>query len=128
VARTRAQNPFDPAYTILETVFWNQAREGRKYPFGVKTLVRLLTGNDYFERRRGRNLRDIEFFGRLERLRKREDTVVALFDRLADEGYIAWEQASFTPDGGDEEVTYRAPVLPQKGVEQLEGEEKLGWE
>ena len=123
-----ASQVFDPAYTILETVFWNQAREGRKYPFGVKTLVRLLTGNDFFERRRGRNLRDIEFFGRLERLRKREDTVVALFDRLADEGYIAWEQASFTPDGGDGEVTYRAPVLLPKGMEQLEGGEKLGWE
>jgi ATP-dependent DNA helicase RecQ len=123
-----ASQVFDPAYTILETVFWNQAREGRKYPFGVKTLVRLLTGNDYFERRRGRNLRDIEFFGRLERLRKREDTVVALFDRLADEEYITWEQASFTPDDGDEEVTYRVPVLLSKGMEQLEGGEKLGWE
>jgi len=123
-----ASQVFDPAYTILETVFWNQAREGRKYPFGVKTLVRLLTGNDFFERRRGRNLRDIEFFGRLERLRKREDTVIALLDRLADEGYITWEQASFTPDGGDDEVTYRVPVLLPKGMEQLEGGEKLGWE
>ena len=123
-----ASQVFDPAYTILETVFWNQAREGRKYPFGVKTLVRLLTGNDYFERRRGRNLRDIEFFGRLERLRKREDTVVALFDKLADEEYIAWGQASFTPDDGDGEVTYRVPMLLPKGMEQLESGEKLGWE
>ena len=122
-----ATQVFDPAYTILETVFWNQEREGRKYPFGVKTLVRLLTGNDYFERRRGRNLRDIEFFGRLERLRKREDTVIALFDRLAEEGYIAWKQASFTPEGGDE-VIYRVPVLLPKGVKQLESGEKLGWE
>jgi len=123
-----ASQVFDPAYTILETVFWNQAREGRKYPFGVKTLVRLLTGNDYFERRRGRNLRDIEFFGRLERLCKREDTVVALFDRLAEEGYIGWGQASFTPDGGDGEVTYRVPTLLPKGMQQLESGEKLGWE
>jgi ATP-dependent DNA helicase RecQ len=123
-----ASQVFDPAYTILETVFWSQEREGRRYPFGVKTLVRLLTGNDYFERRRGRNLRDIEFFGRLERLRKREDTVVALFDRLAAEGYIAWEQASFTPNDGDGEVSYRVPVLLPKGLEQLESGEKLGWE
>jgi ATP-dependent DNA helicase RecQ len=123
-----ASQVFDPAYTIVETVFWNQAREGRKYPFGVKTLVRLLTGNDYFERRRGRNLRDIAFFGRLERLRKREDTVIALFDRLAKEGYIAWEQASFTPNNSDNEVTYRVPVLLPKGVQQLESGEKLGWE
>jgi hypothetical protein len=123
-----ASQVFDPAYTILEMVFWNQTREGRKYPFGVKTLVRLLTGNDYFERRRGRNLRDIEFFGRLERLRKREGTVVALFDRLAKEGYITWEQASFTPNSGDREVRYRVPVLLPKGMEQLESGEKLGWE
>jgi ATP-dependent DNA helicase RecQ len=123
-----ASQVFDPAYTILETVFWNQAREGRKYPFGVNTLVRLLTGNDYFERRRGRNLRDIEFFGRLERLRKREDTIVALFDRLAEEEYIAWGQASFTPDDGDGEVTYRVPTLLPKGMQQLESGEKLGWE
>lgn len=41
-----ASQVFDPAYTILETVLWNQVRAGRKYPFGVKTLVRLLTGND----------------------------------------------------------------------------------
>ncbi|MEW6718491.1 MAG: helicase-related protein, partial [Chloroflexota bacterium] len=122
-----ASQVFDPAYTILETVFWNQAREGRKYSFGVKTLVRLLMGNDYFERRRGRNLRDIEFFGRLERLRKREDTMYALFDRLAAEGYIAWEQTAFTPDDGDSEVSYRVPVLLPKGVEQLESGEKLGW-
>jgi hypothetical protein len=51
---------------------------------------------------------------------------VALFDRLADEEYIAWEQVSFTPEDG--EVTYRAPVLLPKGIEQLEGGEKLGWE
>ncbi|MBC8446826.1 MAG: RecQ family ATP-dependent DNA helicase [Chloroflexi bacterium] len=119
---------FDPAYTILETVFWNQEREGRKYPFGLKTLVRLLTGNDYFERRRGRNLRDIEFFGRLERLRKKEDTVWELFERLAAEGYLAWEQASFTPEGDDGEVSYRVPVLLSKGVQQLASGEKLGWE
>lgn len=123
-----ASQVFDPAYTILETVFWNQEREGRKYPFGVKTLVRLLTGNDYFERRRGRNLRDIEFFGRLERLRNREKTVMALLDRLAVEGYITWEQASFTPDDGDKEITYRVPVLLPRGVERLESGEKLGWE
>ncbi|HID64253.1 MAG TPA: RecQ family ATP-dependent DNA helicase, partial [Anaerolineae bacterium] len=123
-----ASQVFDPAYTILETVFWNQAREGRKYPFGVKTLVRLLTGNDYFERRRGRNLRDIEFFGRLERLRKREKAVMGLFDRLAEEGYITWEQATFTPGGGDREVRYRVPVLLPKGMERLETGEKLGWE
>ena len=123
-----ASQVFDPTYTILETVLWNQAREGRKYPFGAKTLVRLLTGNDYFERRRGRNLRDIEFFGRLERLRKREDTVVALFDRLAEEEYIAWGQTSFTPDDGDGEVTYRVPTLLPKGMQQLESGEKLGWE
>jgi len=120
-----ASQVFDPAYTILETMFWNK---GRKYPFGVKTLVRLLTGDDYFERRHGRNLRDIEFFGRLERLRKREDTVVALFDRLAQEEYIAWGQASFTPDDGDGEVTYRVPTLLPKGMQQLESGEKLGWE
>jgi ATP-dependent DNA helicase RecQ len=123
-----ASQVFDPAYTILETVFWNQAQEGRKYPFGVKTLVRLLTGNDYFERRRGRNLRDIAFFGRLERLRKRENTVIALFDRLVKEGYITWEQTSFVPADGDSEVTYRAPALLPKGVQQLESGEKLGWE
>ena len=123
-----ATQVFDPAYTILETVFWNQERERRKYPFGVKTLVRLLTGNDYFERRRGRNLRDIVFFGRLDGLRKRESTVVALFDRLAEEGYIAWDQASFTPSNSDKKVTYRIPVLPPKGMKQLESGEKLGWE
>ena len=44
-------------------------------------------------------------------MRKRKDRVVALFDRLTDEEYIAWEQASFTPDDGDEEVTYRVLVL-----------------
>ena len=89
--------------------------------------MRLLTGNDYFERRRGRNLRDLEFFGRLERLRKRAGTVAKLFDRLNNEGFIAWEQASFLPDGSDEKVTYRVPALLPKGLEQLESGGRLGW-
>ncbi|MBN1314428.1 MAG: RecQ family ATP-dependent DNA helicase, partial [Anaerolineales bacterium] len=123
-----ANQVFDPAFTILEIVFWNQDRKRSKHPFGVKTLVRLLTGNDYFERRQGRNLRDIVFFGRLEGLRKREKTVLALFDRLVKEGYIAWDQASFVPSNGEVEVTYRIPVITSIGMRRLETGEKLGWE
>ncbi len=119
---------FDPAFTILEAILWNQEKGKRGGYFGVNKIVRLLTGNDYFDKGRRRNLRGIKFFGRLSWLRGRQNKVKALFRRLASEGYITFRRHSFVPRDQNNEVSYDVPFLLEKGYRQLESGQKLGWE
>jgi ATP-dependent DNA helicase RecQ len=121
---------FDPAFTILEVVKWNQdqLREGRN-PFSTSTLINVLKGSDFQRsggnRSRMRALRACPQWGVFDALPRRDQVIERCLDRLERERYIAKRTAEFVGDAGT--VTYAYPDLLDQGREQLLNGELLQW-
>lgn len=127
----------DPAYIALRAVAWNEGlRQGRyTQPYTEGTLAYILSGNAFAaarheidpvrKLRRMRRLESSPFYGVLQGLRGGARAAGQVLGRLRREGYTHPEVIAFTaPAGG--EVTYEAPVLADKGREQLQSGRYIG--
>ena len=116
----------DAKYELLKAVAWNAglADVRGRAPYGPRTLIHILLGNDYAamryqtdpERRRARRRLIVSsgHFGALEGLRGGADTVQDLLDALQAEEYV--EERKRRWNGG----TYTHPAPTAKATRRLE--------
>lgn len=128
---------FDPAYTILQLVHWNEQLAEVRYraPYGTGGLPYLLTGNDYQLLRnisdtaqrvaRSQRLRECPYWGVLDSLPRREKAIRELMERLEKEDFITYTTRTFNSNG--ESVSYQYPILQEKGQQQLLEGQLLNW-
>ncbi len=124
----------DLGTVLLEVVDWNErrAREGAA-PFGVRSLVRILRGDEYILMRhypsgpaadaRRRVLRSCPFWGVCRTLRRSQAQLDALFERLMREGYAETVEIL----GGDGNP-YTSARITDRGRAQMLSGERLGWD
>ncbi len=96
-------------------------------PYTAETLTKILTGDSFataqFEQgpiRRRRRLHRLEtspFFSILQGFRGGEKKICSIMNRLANLGFVEWQKITFTDS--NEKITYQAPILTQKGYDQV---------
>jgi ATP-dependent DNA helicase RecQ len=123
-------NEIDPLYMTLRAIEWNSDlyESRRSSPYTEKTLAYILTGNSYAavqyvedpvkKLRRQKKLEGSPYFGILKGIRGGEKTVRKFIGELGSEGYILNGEISFM-NAANEEVHYLAPILAQRGKEQI---------
>jgi ATP-dependent DNA helicase RecQ len=127
-------NYVDPAFILLETVHWNQAR-AQKYgaPYGTGTMLAILKGDQFaavryetdphLKRWRIQQVRSCPNWGVLALLPARDRVTQATLERLISEGYLC-QQRHARADGAG----YDYLALTQKGIEQLTSGRLLQWQ
>lgn len=120
----------NPKYAILRTMEWNESLNSGSFtkPYTEKTLAYILGGNTYpavshetdpvRKQRRIRRLEASPYFGTLQGLSGGEAKIIELMADLKEQGYIQSLVIEFTqPDAT--QVQYNAPILTEKGKEQI---------
>ena len=126
----------NPEYVILRTVGWNEELAAGVYtkPYTEATLAHILSGNAYAavlhendpirKLRRIRRLEASPYFGVLQGVRGGEKKILSIMEKLKDQGYTSSQLIEFT-SSGDGVVQYIAPVLSEKGRDQIRSGEYL---
>ena len=117
----------DSRYILLQAIHWNQSLEQQPYraPYGSVNLSYLLTGNKYMlgkheqdPVKRARRVGQAEsspYFGVLEFLPGKEQTVRTYLDELVDQGFVGHKVYQFESGG-----SYNYPILLPLGLERLQ--------
>lgn len=123
----------DLATTLLELVDWNERRRPGAQPYSIKSLLRILRGDEYALMHnvppgqaadaRRRALRACPYWGVCRTLRRSVDELSTLLQRLEHEDYIRRQTVQFGPDS-----SYEHLALTERGRTQLLSGERLGWE
>ncbi len=124
---------FDPAFTVLETVAWNDGRAALgRAPFGLGTLKNALLGNAWQltrheadpHRRRARlaTLRGCPYWGVFEAMHRGPDRIDEVVARLTAGGFLA-TCTHDSPTG----TPYSAPTLTEAGHARIQAGETFGW-
>lgn len=121
----------NPEYMVLRAVDWNESLSRGQFtkPYNETTLAYILVGNTYatvqYENDPIRKLRRIKrleaspYFGVLQGIRGGNEKIKRLLTKLRDQGFIQEERLEFT-GSGEEVVQYVAPILTDKGREQIQ--------
>jgi len=126
---------FDVATVWLQTVQANHqlGTDHEWPPYSRRTLVHILSGNDYvllrdatLEQRRARRRRLLAFptWAALATLPRRDARLKQTYGRLLSEGYITERLVPFREGQG----TYVVPVLTERGEERLADGRVFDWE
>ena len=118
----------DPKYLALRVVDWNQSRHQSGYsPYTTGTLTHIIAGNAYAatfyvkdpikKRNRIKRLERSPYYAVLQGIRGGGKAIGRIFSHLHREAYTRFESINFTSDDG--EITYEAPMLTDKGKEQV---------
>jgi ATP-dependent DNA helicase RecQ len=127
----------NPEYITLRAVEWNESLIPGQYtkPYTDKTLAYILNGNVYAtvihetdpikKLRRLKRMEASPYFSVLKGLRGGEKAILELMTHLVKQDYIQLEKISFETVSG-EEVKYNAPILSEKGREQVQSGRYIG--
>lgn len=118
----------DPINFVLRAVEWNDSLRKWTFPYTTKVLAYILNGNTYpaaqYEKdpvQKAKRISRIEsspMFGILKGISGGEKTVLGLLQGLEEHGYICKEKISFTKEDSTQ-ITYEAPILSERGTDQI---------
>lgn len=118
----------DPINFVLRAVEWNDSLRKSTSPYTSKVLAYILNGNTYpaaqYEKdpaQKAKRISRIEsspMFSILKGIRGGETTVLSLLQKLEEQGFICREKISFTKEDSTQ-ITYEAPILSERGIDQI---------